>query len=216
MRENKNKSVAQDCDKIPKTPCLGWDRSMINFCCRAPYVIRLEWDHIFCSSMLSYHSVRLISSQFLIGWWDEQSPGPWIYSEWSESRSVVSDSLLSHGQYSSWNSPGQYTRVGSHSTLQEIFPTQGSNPGLPHCRQILYQLSHQGSPEYIVKQHHVSPGWHTCGISHEGKKMKFCLVSITVIWGFLILWKLTLEMYNRSLIVTRKILSALMGRKYLT
>ena len=36
--------------------------------------------------------------------------------------------------------------VGCHSLLQEIFPTQGWNPGLLHCRQILYQLSHQGSP----------------------------------------------------------------------
>ena len=44
-----------------------------------------------------------------------------------------------------WNSPGQNTRVGSHCLLQGIFPTQGSNPGLPHCRWILYQLSHQGS-----------------------------------------------------------------------
>ena len=48
------------------------------------------------------------------------------------------------------------------------------------------------------------------------KKMKFYLVSTTVIWGFLILWKLTLEMYSRLLIVTCKILSALMGLKYLT
>ena len=35
---------------------------------------------------------------------------------------------------------------GSRSLHQGIFPTQGSNPGLPHCRQILYQLSHRGSP----------------------------------------------------------------------
>ena len=47
--------------------------------------------------------------------------------------------------YSPWNSPGQNTRVGSLSLLQRIFPTQGSNPGLPHFRQILYQLSHTGS-----------------------------------------------------------------------
>ena len=46
--------------------------------------------------------------------------------------------------YSSWNSPGQNTGVGSLFLLQGIFPIQGSNPGLPHCRQILYQLSHQG------------------------------------------------------------------------
>ena len=48
--------------------------------------------------------------------------------------------------YSPWNSPGQNTGVCSLSLLQEIFPTHGSNPGLPHCRQILYQLSHKGSP----------------------------------------------------------------------
>ena len=63
----------------------------------------------------------------------------------SESRSVVSDSLWPHGLYSPWISPGQNTGVGSLSLLQGIFPTQGSNPGLPHCRRILYQLSHQGS-----------------------------------------------------------------------
>ena len=43
------------------------------------------------------------------------------------------------------NSPGQNTGVGNHSLLQGIFPTQGSNSGLPYCRQILYHLSHQGS-----------------------------------------------------------------------
>ena len=49
----------------------------------------------------------------------------------------------------SWNSPGQNTEVGSHSFLQGILPTQGWNPGLPLCRQILYQLSHQGSPRIL-------------------------------------------------------------------
>ena len=53
--------------------------------------------------------------------------------------------------YSPWNSLGQHTRVGSLSLLQGIFPTQGSNPHLPHCRQILYQLSHKGSPLYCTK-----------------------------------------------------------------
>ena len=51
-----------------------------------------------------------------------------------------------HRLYSPWSSPGQNTRVGSLSLLQGLFPTQGSNPGLPHYRQILYQLSHKGSP----------------------------------------------------------------------
>ena len=50
--------------------------------------------------------------------------------------------------YSPWNSPGQNTGVGSLSLLQGIFPTQGSNPGLLHCRQILYQLS-QGNPRIL-------------------------------------------------------------------
>ena len=58
----------------------------------------------------------------------------------------MSNTLWPLGLYTLWNSPGQNTGVDSHSFLQGIFPTQGLNPGLPHCRQILYQLSHQGSP----------------------------------------------------------------------
>ena len=50
---------------------------------------------------------------------------------------------LSH---SPWDSLGQNIGVGSLSLLLGIFPTQGSNPGLPHCRWILYQLSHKGGP----------------------------------------------------------------------
>ena len=51
--------------------------------------------------------------------------------------------------YSSWNSPGQNTGMGSLFLLQGIFPTQGLNSGLPHCRQILYQLRHKGSPRIL-------------------------------------------------------------------
>ena len=71
------------------------------------------------------------------------------YERESEGSSVVSDSLRPRGLYSPWNSPDQNTRVGSLSLLQGIFPTQGLNPGLPHCRQILYQLSHKGSPRML-------------------------------------------------------------------
>ena len=67
----------------------------------------------------------------------------------NESHSVMSDSLWPHGLYSSWNSPGQSTRVGTLSLLQGIFPIQGLNPGLLHCRQVLYQLSHKGSPRIL-------------------------------------------------------------------
>ena len=45
-----------------------------------------------------------------------------------------------------WDSPGKSTGVGCHVLLQGIFPTWGLNPGLPHCRQMLYHLSHQGIP----------------------------------------------------------------------
>ena len=63
--------------------------------------------------------------------------------------SVVSDSLRPHILYSPWNSPSQNTGVGSLSLLQGIFSTQGSNPGLLHCRRILYQLCHKESPRIL-------------------------------------------------------------------
>ena len=67
----------------------------------------------------------------------------------SETCSVVSDTNPMVMD-SPWNSPGQNTRVGSLSLLQGIFPTQESNPGLPHCGvdSILYQQNYQGSPDY--------------------------------------------------------------------
>ena len=71
--------------------------------------------------------------------------------KWSESESfsVMPNSLGPHGLYSPWNSLGQNTGVGSLFLLQGIFPTQGWNAGLPHCRQILYHLSHKGSPRLL-------------------------------------------------------------------
>ena len=71
---------------------------------------------------------------------------------WSESCSVMSDSLWPLGLCSPWNSPGQNTGGGSLSLFQGIFPTQGLNPGLPYCRWILFQLSHkgQGKPQGSV------------------------------------------------------------------
>ena len=91
-----------------------------------------------CFIQLNELKIIPIARSLLIIFW---------YNEWvSQSHSVVSDSLRLHELYSLWNSPGQNTGVGSLSLLQGIVPTQGSNPGLPHCRQILYRLSHQGSP----------------------------------------------------------------------
>ena len=64
---------------------------------------------------------------------------------------------VTHGLYSPWNSPGRNTGLGSLSLLQGIFPTQGSNPGLLHCRQILYQLSHKGSPPQLMIKKTINP-----------------------------------------------------------
>ena len=85
-----------------------------------------------------YHQAGLI--------WEE-----WV-SEWS--RSAVSDSVRPHRLQPTrlphpWDSPGKNTGVGCHFLLQGIFPTQGSNPGLPRCRQIPYQLSHKVSPRIL-------------------------------------------------------------------
>ena len=88
--------------------------------------------------------------------WEYQAtlPASWetctqIKKSQSESGSVMSDSLGPHGLHSPWNSLGQNTGVGSLSLPQGIFPTQGLNPNLPHCRRILYQLRHKGSPRIL-------------------------------------------------------------------
>ena len=67
-----------------------------------------------------------------------------------KSGSVMSNSFQAHELYSPWDSPGQNSGVGSLSLLQGIFLTQRSNSGLLHCRRILYQLSHKGSPHTFV------------------------------------------------------------------
>ena len=92
--------------------------------------LQSAWEELTLSSRLSLRTL----------WWSESE---------GESHSIMFNSLWSHGLYSPWNSPGQNTGVGSCCLLQGIFPTQGLNPGLPPCRQILYQLSHQGSPRTL-------------------------------------------------------------------
>ena len=85
----------------------------------------------------SLYSIQLFYS-LIITWFIQ------CYCE-SENHSVVTDSLWLRGLCSPWNSPGQNTGVGNLSLLQQIFLTQESNRGLLHCRQILYQLSYEGS-----------------------------------------------------------------------
>ena len=71
----------------------------------------------------------------------------------SKSHSAMSSSFRPHGLQPArllcpWNSPGRNTGVGNLSLLQGLFPAQGWNSGLSHCRQILFHLSHQGIPFY--------------------------------------------------------------------
>ena len=87
----------------------------------------------------------------------------WSEVKWSESFSVMSNSFWPHGlQSMEFSSPDQNTGVGSVSLLPGIFPIQGQNPGLLHCRQILYQLSHQRSPweKRIWLKSACDPQWH--------------------------------------------------------
>ena len=84
--------------------------------------------------------------------------------------------FVTHGLQSPWNSPGQNTGVGSLSLLQGIFPTQGSNTGLLHCRQILNQLSHKENRKEVYKNKQWKIGEKrksdldkTLGLGHEGR-----------------------------------------------
>ena len=84
--------------------------------------------------------------------------------KWKWSHSVVSDSLQPHGLQPSrlfhpWDFSGKSTGVDCHFLLQGIFPTQGLNPGLPHCRQTLYPLSHQGGPSKEGKIQIIQSFW---------------------------------------------------------
>ena len=102
------------------------------------------WDH-FLSNKLCLSPLKKICTIDVSG-----TQSLWnVYERWSESCLVMSNSLQPHGLHSPWNSPGPNTGVGSLSLLHGIFLTQGSNPGLPHCRRILYQLSHKGSPRIL-------------------------------------------------------------------
>ena len=85
-----------------------------------------------------------------------------------------------------WNFPGKYTGVGSYSLLQGIFPTQGWNPGLLPCRQILYHLSHQGSPFHCIDTDFVYPlvSWWTFGLSPLFACYEHCYQEQAFAWTY--------------------------------
>ena len=74
---------------------------------------------------------------------------------------------FSHVRLHPWNFPGKNTEVSCHFLLQGIFPTQGSNLGLPHYRQMHYHLSHQRSPS--LRHYGPQPVRLLCPLDSPGK-----------------------------------------------
>ena len=115
---------------------------------KTPTILKVKFLRIDKITNLVSNISKLLSLRIML--WERDIHylllGPWKEVKWSQSRSVMSDSLWPCGLCSPWNSLGQNTGVGSLSLLQQIFLTQESNQGLRHCRWILYQLSYQESP----------------------------------------------------------------------
>ena len=110
-----------------------WSRQGLAFSFNRPTILILEFPSIGNDSPIALPSVCLVT-QLCLTLCDPMDccpPGPSVHGD----------------------SPGKHTGVGWHALLQGIFPTQGSNPGLLLCRQILYHLSHQGSPLYLGVAH---------------------------------------------------------------
>ena len=104
-----------------------------------------QWPTMYCYHYLVLHSVVASTNQ------SHNSP-------WTKSESEVAQlcptlcnpmDCIPPGSSVSGDSPGKNTGVGCHALLQRIFPTQGSNPGVPHCRQILNRLRLKGSPRIL-------------------------------------------------------------------
>jgi len=92
----------------------------------------------------------------------EKPRGPWVLCLVAQSCLTLCDPMDCRlpGSSVHGDSLGKNTGLGCHALLQGIFPTQELNPGLPHCRQILYCLGHQGSPRILewVTYHPFSRG----------------------------------------------------------
>ena len=122
---------------------------------------RLEWVAIsFCRGSSQGSNPGLLHCRQILCWWSQQGGPDDIYvllclgaqscpTLYSPTDCSPPGSSV-HG-----NSPGKNTRVGCHALLQGVFPTQGLNTALLHCRWILYHLGHQGSPMFILR----SEGW---------------------------------------------------------
>ena len=108
----------------------------------------------------------------------------------------MSDTLLPHGLYSLWNSPGQNTGVGSLSRLQGICPTQGLNPSLPQCGHILYQLSHKGSPRILE--------WVACPFSSRSSQPRNQTGVTCIAGGFFTNWAIREAVVQYTVFIGRR------------
>ena len=109
------------------------------------FLMTLIYKSLWLNTNLSYHLKQYIIVALYICT---------SFTECSISLSVMPDSLFAtlwlSRFFHPWNSPSRNTGVGCHSFLHGVFPTHGLNPGLLYCRQILYSLSHLGSPLRVL------------------------------------------------------------------
>ena len=129
----------------------------------------------------------------------------------------MSHSLWPHGLSSPCNSSGQNTGVGSLTLLQGIFPTQGLNPGLLQCRQILYQLRQKLSPNFAYKPSLIHIGTQIL----EAQTKVLPVLSLEVAWSWLVLFShisffvfsKSLNKFKKSFIVRKTLHHFLNNRK---
>ena len=121
---------------------VNWTKNNVAHC------VDMESMLLWCKTKLSTQK-KQIKGYMYATFMDLEPKWSGISNSPTESSSVMSASLLPHWLYCPWNSLDQNTEVGNFPLLQGIFLTQWSNPGLLHCRQILYQLTHKGSPRIL-------------------------------------------------------------------
>ena len=121
----------------------GYNSSSSGFRCICPRLDFFSWSSSFspCRFFIKFSFNPTESHWTLCGLW-------FLFKPWKV-KVAQSCMTVCYPIDSPWNSLGHNTGVGGLSLLQEIFPIQGSNQGLPHCRHILYQLSHKGNPKIL-------------------------------------------------------------------
>ena len=155
------------CHELSSTSCSGWCGS--SSCLEGWYVFRSQSLLLGCGcypDRISYQSLWLKDMMGDVEKWslhvvsEVTNEGTYISALHieSESRLIMPNSLWPHELHPArllclWDLPGKNTGVGCHFLLQGSFPTQGSNRGLLHCRQILYWLSYQRKPQTHHLQH---------------------------------------------------------------